>query len=448
MQKTVTLKRNLGFFSVFAIGLSLLTPSTVFTIFGIASSNTQGHVPAVYIFATLAIFFTVFSYMNMVKVFPKSGSAYTYVQQTINPSVGFLVGWGTLFDYLFLPVVYVLSLTLYVMPIFPDVPLWVWVVGTMLFISLANIFSVKVAVSFSTFLIVLQLLITGIFVYLLIRFQISNQGIEQIFSLKPFFSDSLSPSLILAGSVMLAYSFIGFDAVSTLAEETHNPRKTIPKVMIALVLFIGILYTSVTYFMQLSYPDVSIFASPDSAIVEIANQVGGMLFTSVFTGIVIAGILVGAIAAQMSTSRLLYAMGRDEVFPKKIFGYLHPRTHIPIYNILITGVVGLTSVFLTLEQASNIISFGAFTAFTFVNLCVIVHYIINEKMKSLKAILIYLICPLLGLAFLAVMWYNINKIALVLGLSWNILGFLFLIYITKAFKKPAPTLSFDESHAG
>ncbi|WP_153732811.1 APC family permease [Sporosarcina obsidiansis] len=445
MQKTTELKRNLGFFSVFVIGLSLLTPSTVFTVFGIASTNSDGHVPAVYIFAFIAIMFTVLSYTHMVKVFPKAGSAYTYVQQTFNPNLGFLVGWGTLFDYLFLPMVYVLSIVVYMNPLFPSVPIWIWIVGPLLIMSLCNLFSVKIAVSFSAFLVTLQLIITGIFIGLLITYHNGLTGSGELFSIEPFISGNLSIAVILSGSVILAYTFVGFDAISTLAEETINPTKTLPRAMIALVIFLGILYTAITYFMQRSFPDTSVFSNPDSAAVEIAQQVGGMLFTSIFTGIIIASILVGGIAAQMSTSRLLFAMGRDNVFPRKIFGYLHPKSGIPVYNIIITAVVSLISLFLSLDVAASVISFGAFTAFTFVNLCVIMHFIINQKMRSLKALILYLAFPIIGLSFIGLMWYNIDKTALTLGIIWNAIGFIVLIFITKSFKKSAPSLNFSES---
>ncbi|QQK76500.1 APC family permease [Salicibibacter cibarius] len=443
MGNGVELQRKLGFFSVFVIGLSLLTPATVFTIFGIASQNTNGHVPAVYLFSVIAILFTVLSYTHMVKVFPRSGSAYTYVQQTFHPNLGFLVGWGALLDYLFLPMVYVLSVAIYMVPLYPNVPEWVWIVGTLAIITLSNIFSVKVAVSFSTLLIALQVLIAGIFIALLINFYLVNEGAATLFSLAPFYTEEFTLTNVFAGSVILAYTFVGFDAISTLAEETIEPKKNIPRAMIALVLFLGVLYTTITYFMQRAFPDVTVFATPDSAVVEIAIQVGGMFFNAVFTGIVIAATFVGGIAAQLGTSRLLYAMGRDNVFPKKIFGYLHPKSHIPIFNILATGVASLPAIFITLDTASSVISFGAFTAFTAVNLCVIYYFLVKRKRKDGKALILFGLFPSIGIAFLAVMWYNIEPLALTLGIAWNLLGVCFLIYITRGFKKTAPSLDFN-----
>jgi putrescine importer len=211
-------------------------------------------------------------------------------------------------------------------------------------------------------------------------------------------------------------------------------------------LFIGISYTTITYFMQLAFPDVSVFTAPDAAAMEIADIIGGAFFTAVFLGIIITAILVGGVAAQMGSSRLLYAMGRDNVFPRKIFGHLHPKTGIPVYNILITGAFGLVAIFLTLDVAASIISFGAFTAFTFVNLSLIVHTVRHKNYGSVGKVIMNLIFPAIGTAFLGLMWYNIDPTALKLGIIWNIGGFIFLLFLTRFFRRQAPSLATDEAH--
>lgn len=445
MTEQLGLKRGLGFFPVFILGLALLTPTTVFDTFGIASLATGGHVPLVYMFAMVAILFTVFSYIHMVKAFPSAGSAYTYVQQTFNPNLGFMVGWSALCDYLFLPMVYALAIKIYMASYFPGVPSWLWVVIPILIISIANLFNVKVAVSISTIFVFAQILITFVFIALLIKGLADvNNGASSLFSLQPLYSANLTMAGVLAGVTILAYSYIGFDAISTLAEETINPTKTLPRVMIALALYIGVTYTIVTYFMQVGYPDASVFIDPESAAAEIAPQIGGMLFASIFLVVIILCNISGGIAAQLSISRLMYAMGRDNVLPRKIFGYVTPKSRVPIYNIIISGAVAMTAVFFDLVTAASLISFGAFTAFTFVNLSVIMYYYIKQHKRSVKETIMYLVSPLIGIAFLIVMWFSMDLRALILGLCWNLFGFFFLLYITKMFKQPAPMFNFDE----
>ncbi|RNB85032.1 APC family permease [Brevibacillus fluminis] len=445
MDNQTGLQRKLKLWHVFALGLSLMVPTTVFDTYGIASGATGGHVPISYLFSMCAILFTVFSYTHMVKVFPRAGSAYTYAQQTFNPGVGFVVGWAALCDYLFLPMLYALAAEIYLSSFFPDVPGWLWIVLSIAFFTIANIFSVKVTISFNAIFVVFQMIICVVFVALLIR---ELAGSSTSFSLAPFYSANLTMNSILSGSIILCYTLIGFDALSTLSEEAIEPTKTIPRAMIIQTIFLGLLYTTITYFMQLLFPDVSVFNEPDAASSEIAQKLGGMLFASIFIAITVTGNLVGGIAAQLSTSRLLFAMGRDNVIPKRIFGYVNPRTGVPVWNVLLTGIFSLTAVFLSYETAISFFSFGAYIAFSFVNLSVIVYFYRQRKMNTFKGILMYLVGPLIALCFLVLLWANMDMHALLLGLVWNVVGIGYLAYLTKFFSQKPPQFHFDENVSG
>ena len=98
------LRKSLKLWQVVMMGLAYLTPMTVFDTFGISN----GHVPASYLLALAGVLFTAISYGKLVRQFPEAGSAYTYAQKSISPHVGFMVGWSSLLDYLFLPMINVL----------------------------------------------------------------------------------------------------------------------------------------------------------------------------------------------------------------------------------------------------------------------------------------------------------------------------------------------------
>ncbi len=90
------------------MGLAYMQPMTLFDTFGIVSGLTDGHVATAYAFALIAILFTAVSYGKLVRRFPSAGSAYTYAQKAISPHVGFMVGWSSLLDYLFMPMINIL----------------------------------------------------------------------------------------------------------------------------------------------------------------------------------------------------------------------------------------------------------------------------------------------------------------------------------------------------
>ncbi|WP_066383620.1 APC family permease [Neobacillus mesonae] len=438
------LKRSLGVAPLVFLGLAYMSPFAVFDTFGVVSEATHGHVPASYILITIAILFTALSYGKMVKIYPDAGSAYTYTKKTMNPQLGFLVGWSALLDYLFLPMINALLAGIYLSASFPGVPVWVWVVGLAVLITIMNLAGIKIAVSANTLFVLFQLLVAILFVILTIRTILLGDGAAG-FALNPFYSEDIKVNLLFSGASILALSFLGFDAVTTLAEETINPKKNIPKAIFLIALIGGIFFIAVTYFMQSLYPDVSLFKDIEGASPEIAKHIGGIMFQSIFTSGALISVLASGLAAQTSASRLLFAMGRDGVLPKKWFGMLHKKYQTPIFNIIFVGIISLSALFLDLTTATSLINFGAFTAFTFVNLSVIVHYFKNNDLLSRSSILDYLIFPSIGVAFMIYLWISLDPLAVLFGLSWFAIGLGYLLWVTKGFKIQPPEYEFVEN---
>lgn len=438
------LKRSLGVAPLVFLGLAYMSPFAVFDTFGVVSEATHGHVPASYILITIAILFTALSYGKMVKIYPDAGSAYTYTKKTMNPQLGFLVGWSALLDYLFLPMINALLAGIYLSASFPGVPAWVWVVGLAVLITIMNLAGIKIAVSANTLFVLFQLLVAILFVTLTIRTILLGDGAAG-FALNPFYSADIKVNLLFSGASILALSFLGFDAVTTLAEETINPKKNIPKAIFLIALIGGIFFIAVTYFMQSLYPDVSLFKDIEGASPEIAKHIGGIMFQSIFTSGALISVLASGLAAQTSASRLLFAMGRDGVLPKKWFGMLHKKYQTPIFNIIFVGIISLSALFLDLTTATSLINFGAFTAFTFVNLSVIVHYFKNKDLLSRSSILDYLIFPSIGIAFMIYLWISLDHLAVLFGLSWFAIGLGYLLWVTKGFKIQPPEYEFVEN---
>lgn len=436
------LKRSLKLRHVVFIGLAYMSPLAVFDTFGIISDITNGHVPAAYILIIIAILFTAYSYGKMVKVYPFAGSVYTYTRKTMNAHLGFLVGWSAMLDYLFLPMINALLASIYLSSAFPSVPSWIWIVLTIAITTALNLFGVKLAVIFNYLLVILQILVSVIFVILTIRMIMYGESAGS-FSVNPFYSEQLSFPAVFAGASILALSFLGFDAVTTLAEETIEPKKNIPRAIFIIALCAGAFFVTVTYFMQSLFPDVSVFKDIEGASPEIALYIGGTLFHSIFISGYVVAVLACGITQQMSASRLLYGMGRDGVLPKKIFGYVHPRTGIPVFNIIFVGILASSAVFLNLMEAASLINFGAFVAFTFVNLSVIVYFFRRQKSRSAKAIASSIIIPSAGLAFNVYLWFSLETSAMILGLVWAAIGFIYILYLTKFFKVRPPELNND-----
>lgn len=433
MEETFT--RRLKLWHIVAIGLSYMAPMAVFDTFGIVTDITSGHVPAAYALTLIAILFTALSYGKMVRAFPTSGSAYTYAQQSLHPTVGFLVGWAAILDYLFLPMINALLTDIYLSSIFPQMPGWFWIVSFVALLTVLNIFSVKMTVSFGAILVAFQLITALTFVIL------TATKLTGSITMAPVTGDNLSLGALLAGASVLCFSFLGFDAVSTLSEETVNPKKNIPRGIVLVALVGGVLFITVSFFAQLLFPNALLFEDIEGASSEIAYAIGGTLFQSIFVAAALTSTLASGLVSQMSASRLLFAISRDGFLPRSIFGYVSPKTGTPIWNIVTVGLLSLSAIFLTLENATAFINFGALVAFTAVNISVIAHYYLKLRKRSFVDTIRYLILPLLGTIFIVFLWTNLSQLSLILGLTWTAIGFVYMIYVRKT--KDITIMQFD-----
>lgn len=437
-----SLNRTLTLIPVTLFGIAYMTPVVVFTTFGVLSEVTKGLIVTAYIVTIIAMLFTAYSYCQMIKAFPVAGSAYTYTRKAIGSHLGFMVGWALLLDYMFLPMA-ICVLTAYTLSAaIPALPFWAAVLLFIVPPTLINILGIKLASRLNFWLMMFQFLVIIIFVGLSINTLLSGEG--PLFSVKPLFTPEISTPIILAGAAIAVYSFLGFDAISTLAEETIEPQKTIPRATMLSVLVCGGIFIVVSYLAQLVHPSYQ-FNDVNSGGYEVIRMVGGNLFESIFVAGLIVSSFASALSAQASAGRILYVMGRDSVLPKRIFGYVHPKFKTPLFNLLIVGIISLLALRLDVATSTSFINFGAFTAFAFVNLSVINYYFIKGNKRSPKETVLYLVIPLLGAGVNVWLWTNLDKNALMLGGIWAACGFIYLLFLTKMFKKRPPEMRIDNS---
>jgi len=444
-QQATQFRPTLTLLPLVILGLAYMAPMTVFSTYGVAAQTTQGMVPAAYVLALLAMLVTAYSYGKMVTAFPLSGSAYTYTQKTISPHLGFLVGWAVLMDYLFLPMINFMLSGIFLSAAFPTVPSWIWILTFIVVITAINVLGIRLTAKVNGVLVLFQFLVTIIFVVFAIKGITQGMGLGTLFSALPFYNPDVSFSVVLAGASILCLSFLGFDAVTTLSEETIDSKKTVPKAIFLVALIGGGLFTFVSYITQVVYPDFNSFKVVDSASFEIAEYIGGSLFASVFLAGMITSTIASGLSSHASAARLLYAMGRESVLPKQWFGYIHPKYQTPSRNILLIGVFSLSALAFDLVTAVSFINFGALTAFTFVNLSVIFHFYIKNKQRGVKETFSYALLPLIGSGFVAWLWSNLDSHSIMLGCIWVAAGAVYLMFLTNFFRKRPPEFHFEEA---
>ena len=442
----VELRKTLTLIPVVMMGLAYMQPMTLFDTFGIVSGMTDGHVPTAYAFALIAILFTALSYGKLVRRYPSAGSAYTYAQKSISPTVGFMVGWSSLLDYLFAPMINILLAKIYFEALVPSIPSWMFVVALVAFMTAFNLRSLKSVANFNTVIVLLQVVLLAVILGMVVYGVFEGEGAGTLASCRPFWSGDAHVIPMITGATILCFSFTGFDGISNLSEETKDAERVIPRAIFLTALIGGLIFIVSTYLLQLYFPDISRFKDPDASQPEIMLYVAGKFFqvgALIFSTITV---LASGMAAHAGVARLMYVMGRDGVFPKSFFGYVHPKWRTPSMNIILVGAIALLAINFDLVMATALINFGALVAFTFVNLSVISQFWIREKRnKTLKAHFQYLFLPMCGALTVGALWVNLEESSMVLGMIWTGIGLIYLACVTKSFRNPVP--QYDEDIA-
>ena len=432
------LKRALGLPSLVLFGLVYMVPLTVFTTYGIVTETTGGRLPLAYVVTLITMVFTALSYARMSAAIPVAGSAYTYTQRTFGAPVGFLAGWSLLLDYLFLPMLNYLVIGLYLNAALPALPAWVIVVVSIGIVTALNIVGI-VSVARANFLIIaIQAIFIVVFVALAIA---KTTGYGKVDLLAPFTGDGSAGgfSPILAGAAILCLSFLGFDAVSTLSEEARDARRTVPQAIMISTVVSGIIFILLSYVSQLVFPSNK-FAAVDTGSTDVMVAAGGAFVNTFFTAAYVAGALGSALTSQASVARILFAMGRDGILPRKVFGHVSAKFSTPVYAILTVSAISLLAIWIDLAILASVVSFGALVAFSVVNLSVIKHYFIDMRERN---VLLNLIAPAIGFLLTAWLWTSLSGTALTIGLIWLAIGFVWLLVVTRGFRRPTPVLDLE-----
>ncbi|MCA0379188.1 MAG: APC family permease [Actinobacteria bacterium] len=435
------LKRVLSLPQLVVFGLTYLAPVVVFTTYGIVTAITQGHLAAAYLLALIVMLLTALSYGHLSRELPKAGSAYTYVRSVFGPVTGFITGWALMIDYLLLPMLNYLVMGIMVNAQFPAIPVWAVIIVGILIVHFISVIGVRTVTGVSLGILLVSILLILVFVGLSIS-KVLTQGVPETGALFPIVPGS-EWLVVLTGASILTTSFLGFDAVTTLSEEARNPRRDIPRAVLLTAFIAGLLFIGTSWVAQLVHPDWTSFGDIEAAGSELMFQVGGSVLMGLFTAIYSIACLGAALAAQVSVSRVLYAMGRDRVLPA-VFARVSPRFSTPTVAITCVSLLALIAIAMSLSLGFELVSFGALSAFAMVNLVVIVHFFVKKRERSVRGILIYCVLPGLGVAANIWLWVNLGPLALIVGSVWTLLGVLFLAVKSRGFRKEI-AIDFSES---
>lgn len=430
----VKLERHYGFLSLVFFGLVFMGPSIILTIFGVEQITTNGHITIAMALATAIAIISCLSYAKMVEVFPNAGSSYTFTTKGVNPKLGFMAGWAMLVDYCVSPMFMFAVCGRYFSRLYPVFSWQVWVLIVAAIVLIMNILGLKASKVFNLGAGILQLGMALLLSILGVVYLSSNGSPEPI-STVLFDADDFTSMGLFAGMAIAFMSFLGFDGITTLAEESTVSPKKMGNAIVVSVLLQGLCLTGVGFVCAMMMPGESYIANPDTVGVDLFNTVqSSTLFTNIIMTIKQCLVIMAAVNITTSASRLMYAMGRQGVLPNAVFGKLNPKTHTPVINILIcVGLYMAGSLFFDWVTLSEVVSFGGLFGFTCVNIAVINYFWIQGNDR--KHVFRSLILPIIAICANVFAICFASTPCKVIGIIWTIIGIIYLFVRYKTSPK-------------
>jgi amino acid transporter len=436
------LKRSLSFTDLMVYGLIFMVPIAPFGIFGSVFQASGGMVVLAYLVGALGMAFTAASYAQMSRAFPMAGSVYTYAGRGIAQPVGFLAGWMVLLDYVLVPGLLYLISGVAMNSILPAVPVWAWVVAFVVLNTVVNYFGIETTARINKLMLVAELVVLAIF--LVVGVVALANGAGRGFALTPLYDSSTFSLGLVFGAVSIAVlSFLGFDGISTLAEENRESARTIGRAMIAALALAGLLFVVQTWVAALLVPDPQRLVAegdPGGTAFYDAAAVAGGAWLSTLTAVAtaVAWGFANSLVAQAATSRLLFAMARDRQLPS-FLRRVHPLRRVPVNATLLVAAVSLVLGIYTstredgITLLSTLVNFGALSAFLVLHVSVVVHFAVRGRSSDYWR---HLAVPVIGFVILAYVVVNAQVAAQGLGFAWLVLGIAVLVVLLVTGRRP------------
>ena len=447
------LKRVLTLWDLIFYGIVLIQPIAPVPLYGVAQKLSDGHFVTIILIALFAMLITAVSYGRMAALYPSAGSAYTYVGRGLNPHLGFLAGWAMILDYLLQPLINTVWISTALHERYaPMVPYIVWAAIIAAIMTMLNLAGVKASARSNKLLLAVMSVVVVAFVVLAVRYLFGAEGWRGLFSTQPFYDPrTFNSHRILTATSFAALTYIGFDGVTTLAEDVENPKRNVLLAVVLTCIFAGVCSAFEAYLGARVWPDWHSFPNLETAFMDICRRVGGLFLFNAMGAILIVAAFGSGLTGTLGAARLLFGMGRDGVLPRKTFGYLKPGSNTPTFNIVLIGIISFAGAVLlnyvgsAYEHAGELLNFGAFLAFMGVNLATFWQFTVARQPGYERKILRDVILPLIGFGFCFLIWWNLNSLAKTVGGIWFAIGLLYVGIRTRGFRAAPVMIDFTES---
>lgn len=440
------LRRGLSTTDLVVYGLVFMVPIAPWAIFGVVFNASSGMVPLVYLIGLIAMIFTAMSYAQMSRTFPIAGSVYAYVGRGIHPQLGFIAGWTILLDYLLVPTLLYVFAAESMTGIFPSVPKPLWILVFLAVNTAVNYIGISFTAVVNRLFLAAEVVFIVIFVVMALVALSKGTG-DASFSTDPLFNpDTFTPGLAATALSIAVLSFLGFDGIATLSEESTGGRRSAGFAMVLGLFIVAFFFIAQTWLAAMLVGTQEPFADDEVnnaffGIVESVSNHGWQIAFLAMNALAVG--IANAVAAQSATSRLLFSMSRDGRLPS-FLAFIHPRTRVPSRAILLvaglTLVLGLVFVG-QIGTISSLVNFGALTSFLLLHVSVVWYHGVRQRSRS---VFLHWVAPVVGFVIIGYVLVNAETAAKVGGLVWLAIGVLVMLY----YRARGGTVSAEHAFGG
>ena len=439
------LRRILGPLALTSLGVGAIIGTGIFVLTGIVAHDKTG--PAIivsFIVAGLACVFAALCYAELASMVPIAGSAYTYAYATMGELLAWIIGWDLVLEYAvgsasvahgwshyFQGFLQIFNIT--IPPLLSRAP-FDYSLETGHLISTGSVIDlpaviitliltailvkgIRESAGFNTAMVILKVAIV-LFVIIVGAFFIDTNNWDNFapygWGGVSFFGNTVwgmvgnngAPLGMIAGAAVIFYAYIGFDSVSTHAEEAKVPSKDVPKGIIYSLIICTILYVLVAVVLtgMVPYDQINI----DAPVSEAFQSIGITWANFIISLGAIAGITSVLLVLLLSQPRIMLAMARDGMIPKNFFGAVHQKFKTPYKTTILTGIfVSILAGFLPLRILAELVSIGTLFAFTIVCTAVLIMRKTNPNAERPFKAPFYPIPPLLGMLICILLMFSL-----------------------------------------
>ncbi|MFZ0392586.1 MAG: amino acid permease [Terracidiphilus sp.] len=446
-----TLKRALGPINLITLGIGAIIGAGIFVLTGTAAAQFAG--PAIvisYIIAGIGCIFAGLCYAEFASMMPIAGSAYTYGYATMGELVAWIIGWALVLEYAFgaatvavgwsgfvsnlvnffgvtLPFNATphLAFTVFGHPLHAQVD--IFALSALILITVVLVVGVRESANFNSTAVMIKVSVVLIFIGLAATFAFANWQ-HMMINWHPFIPKNLGHfgqfgwSGIMRGAGVVFFAYIGFDAVSTAAQEARNPQKDMPFGILGSLIICTTLYILVAGLLTgvVSYTRLNVPAPVADGAVAI-----GVRWAVVLIDLgAICGLASVMLVMMLGQSRVLYTMSKDGLLWPWV-GKLHPRFCTPWITSIVVGIFAAAlAAFFPITLLGELVSLGTLLAFTIVSLGVWVMRVRHPEMKRPFRTPLVPLVPICGMIVSVALMLSLDRPAWIGFGSWLVFGLL------------------------